>query len=51
MWGYCDIKKILGLVAAIAGIVILIVSLPPWLWMLAMGGFLIWFGWILCNTK
>ena len=51
MWGHLNIKKVLGIGAAITGIAVLIVSLPSWIWMLATGGFLIWFGWMLYTTK
>ncbi|MDD4569550.1 MAG: hypothetical protein PHE70_05440 [Tepidanaerobacteraceae bacterium] len=51
MWGHLNIKKILGIGAAISGVAVLIISLPSWIWMLATGGFLIWFGWILFTTN
>jgi len=44
-------KRILGIGAVITGIAVLIVSLPSWIWMLATGGLLIWFGWMLYFTK
>ncbi|WP_170240244.1 hypothetical protein [Thermosediminibacter litoriperuensis] len=40
-------KKVLGIVATITGAAILITRLPSWIWMMALGGFLIWFGWML----
>ncbi|WP_188092860.1 hypothetical protein [Caldanaerovirga acetigignens] len=39
-----NVKKILGIIAAFTGSVILITRLPYWIWMLAVGVFLIWFG-------
>jgi len=48
---HLNIKQILGIGAAITGVAVLIVGLPSWIWMLATGGFLIWFGWMLFTTK
>ena len=47
VWGHLNFRKVLGIGAAISGVAILIISLPSWIWMLATGGFMIWFGWIL----
>lgn len=43
-WDRLKTKGLLGIGAAVAGAAILIISLPSWIWMFAMGGFLIWFG-------
>ncbi|WP_422445935.1 hypothetical protein [Thermoanaerobacterium sp. DL9XJH110] len=51
MGGRIDFKKILGIVAAISGAAVLILNLPSWIWMMALGGFLIWFGWLLYTTN
>ncbi|MCR4430117.1 MAG: hypothetical protein NUV45_03755 [Tepidanaerobacteraceae bacterium] len=51
MWRRLDYKKILGLVALISGAAILILSIPSWIWMMALGGFLLWFGWNLFSTN
>jgi len=42
--GHFNVKKLLGIAAAISGLAILITALPSWVWMLAVGGFLIWSG-------
>jgi len=51
VWGHFNIRKLLGIGAAISGVAVLIMGLPSWIWMFATGGFLIWFGWILVTDK
>ncbi|HHW02929.1 MAG TPA: hypothetical protein GXX35_08975 [Thermoanaerobacterales bacterium] len=51
MWRRMDFKKIMAIVAAVSGVAILILSLPSWIWMMVLGGFLIWFGWMLFTTN
>lgn len=45
--GHLNTRKILGIASAVSGLAVLIITLPSWVWMLAMGGFLIWSGWML----
>jgi len=51
VWKRLNIKQILGIAATIAGIAVLIVGLPSWMWFLAAGASLIWCGWMLFTTK
>lgn len=51
MMRYINIRKLLGIIATISGIGVLITSMPSWIWMMASGAFLVWFGWILYNTS
>jgi len=46
-----NIKKVLGIAAAFTGSVVLITHLPSWIWMMAVGGFLIWSGLMLYQQK
>jgi hypothetical protein len=39
------LRKIVGLALAVAGIAIVIDSLPGYIWILLLGGGLIWAGW------
>lgn len=45
MWRRLDFKKVIGVVAGISGAAILIMSIPSWIWMMLLGGALLWFGW------
>ena len=45
-----NIKQILGIAATIAGIAVLIVGLPSWMWFW-LQELLIWCGWMLFTTK
>jgi hypothetical protein len=38
-------RKVIGLALAVAGIAIVIDSLPGYIWILLLGGALIWAGW------
>lgn len=51
VWRRLDLKKVLGIVAVISGAAILILSIPSWIWMMALGGFLLWFGWTMFTTN
>jgi len=45
--GRFNVKQLLGIAAAVSGLAVIIMNLPSWVWMLALGGFLIWWGWML----
>ncbi|MGI6484968.1 MAG: hypothetical protein GX759_00815 [Thermoanaerobacterales bacterium] len=50
MWNRLNIKNILGATAIITGGAIIIINIPNWIWMFAIGGFLVWFGVTLFST-
>ncbi|NLZ38146.1 MAG: hypothetical protein GX893_00875 [Firmicutes bacterium] len=45
------VRKVTGLVFAVAGITIVINTLPKYLWLLVVGFGLIWVGWIIFRQE
>ncbi|EEG77195.1 hypothetical protein [Dethiobacter alkaliphilus] len=45
------LRKVAGLVLAVAGIAIVIDSLPTYLWILLLGFGLIWAGWLMFRVE
>jgi hypothetical protein len=52
--GFCvrkPIKKIIGIILAVVGGVLILVAMPCWLWLVAAGVILVLIGLLLFNTR